>query len=111
MVRKSRNASKEVSLSIVNIENFLRDSLNELGFSLGKRRYFKRENTFWFWVSKKGPFHLPTIMLDIIDPGNEIKLELLEEGLPEENIIKCLIEKYQELTGNFLTVRTRLAIF
>jgi len=110
--KKSESVPEDVDKGFVaSIENFLREGLEELGFHLGKRHYHKRGNTFWFWVSKKGFFHFPTVMLNIIDLTNEVKLDFLEYGLPEEGILKCLLENYQEQTGTCITVEAQVSVF
>ena len=112
MPKKRNNMPENVDARFFEeLENFLREGLRALGFNLGKRRRCKRESIFWFWVSKKGPFHLPTVMLDVSYSKDKISLGLLESGLSVEEVLTQLLEEFQEETGSCFAVEKQVFVF
>jgi hypothetical protein len=110
--RKRKNVPENVDFTLIEeFEKFLRGGLRALGFNLGKRHFHRRENIFWFWISKKGPFHLPTVMLDINYLTDRVSLGFLEHGLPIERVLTQLLEDYQERSGNYITIEKQVFVF
>lgn len=96
-IKKSKNVSEEDMRKVEHIENFLRSELDKEGFRLGRRRYHK--GIFWFRISKKGFLRFPNVALDIFASVNIVRPVFFERNLPEEEILKNLLKKYQELNN------------